>query len=305
MLVPIGIQFVSDNIFNIEKNISLNVVGALIVGVILLNFGLNLIKSRVIISLQVKFDKKLMSSFAKKLLNLPFSFFECRSSGDLFHRYSSNVIVREMVSNRIVSIWLDIGLILIFLVYMWISNIKLAVFITCMAILQITVLCISVRKNKELLGKEVMRQAATSNFFVEIIKSASVVKTKGAEKIVYEKWHELFDKQIQSMKERGNFSTKISSLTQSIQFSAPVLLLFISISEVLSGKLTIGGMFSFYTISSSFLAPISSIVLTINEIIYANVHFNRILEVLHSKEETNIDSGERLDTLNANIKIEM
>ena len=304
LMIPISIKFIADNIFDLQSNGYLKIMGVLILFIIAFNWLLNWSKQRIIVLLQARFDQKLMSHFIKKLLNIPLSFFQMRSSGDLIHRYSSSVIVREILSNRIVSIWLDIGLIIIYLLYMISLSLKLAIVISMMAMIQVMLLYISVQKNKELLRKEVMYQNNTTNFFVEITKSIEIIKTKGAETIIFKKWLHLFEKQIQAMKERGKFSADINSLIQSIRFSAPILILWIAVNEVIANRMSIGGMFSMYTISVSLLMPISSMVLTINDIMYVNVYFNRILDVIHTKSEQNINTGKEVTKLKGSIKVD-
>lgn len=300
LTIPISIEYITDNIN--ENYLSLLVI--LITSIVLLNWLMNFIKSRTVVLLQAKFDKKLMETFVSKLLSLPFVYFQSRSSGDLIQRYSSNVIIRELLSNRMITILLDGGLIIIFLSYMWLSSANLAFFATIMGLLQIVVISLSVQKNKYLQEEEVKAQVNAGNYFAEISKSVGIIKTRGVEKSIYNEWFHLFNKQVEAMKNKGNYLTSINSLNQSIQFAAPLILLLIAMSDVKNGNLTVGEMFAFYTVSVNFLTPMTSIILSINEIIYTNVYFNRVLEVLNSKEEKNIDSGITLKELNGQIKLE-
>ncbi|WP_083249159.1 peptidase domain-containing ABC transporter [Bacillus solimangrovi] len=302
--IPISIEYITDNIINNENNNYLSLVVISLVAIILLNWLMNFTKSRTVVLLQAKFDKKLMQTFVNKLLSLPFIYFQSRPSGDLIQRYSSNIIIRELLSNRIITVLLDGGLIVIFLFYMWYSSAKLALFATLIGLVQIIVISLSVRKIKGLQEEEVKAQVNASNYFADISKSVGIIKTRGVETSIYNKWSHLFNRQVKAMKNKGNYSTSINSLNQSIQFAGPLVLLFIAMMEVGNGNLTVGEMFSFYTVSVNFLTPMSSIILTINEIIYTNVYFNRVLEVLDSKAEKNIDSGIKVDSLSGNIKIE-
>lgn len=300
--VPMSIEYITDNIVNNKNETYLSLFIILIVSVVFLNWLMNFLKSRTAVLLQANVDKKLMQTFVNKLLSLPFNYFESRHSGDLIQRYSSNIIIRELLSNRMITIFLDGGLIVIFFIYMWTLSLKLALFTTVLGLLQVIIVSISMRKNKTLQEKEVMEQVNASNYFAEISKSAGIIKTKGIENSVYNKWVNLFNKQVQAMKKRGYFSSSINSLNQSIQFAAPLVLILLAALEVMKGKLTVGEMFSFYIISINFLTPITSIIRAINELIYTNVYFNRVLDVLESESERNINSGVTSSELAGNIE---
>ena len=67
---------------------------------------------------QTFFDKELMGNLFKHLLNLPYKFFTNRSSGELIFRMNSNVYIRQLLSQRVISIFIDSLLAVAYLIVM-------------------------------------------------------------------------------------------------------------------------------------------------------------------------------------------
>ncbi|NJL57416.1 hypothetical protein HC928_21465, partial [bacterium] len=57
--------------------------------------------------LQIVLDTQVMLGFFEHLLSLPYYFFQQHASGDLLMRVSSNVLIREMLSNRVLNVLFD------------------------------------------------------------------------------------------------------------------------------------------------------------------------------------------------------
>jgi ABC-type bacteriocin/lantibiotic exporter with double-glycine peptidase domain len=73
------------------------------------------LRAALIAYLQSHLDVELMLGFVGHLLTLPLSFFALRPSGDILQRLSSNMIIRELLTGHTVSLVLDGGLILVYL----------------------------------------------------------------------------------------------------------------------------------------------------------------------------------------------
>lgn len=301
LLVPVGLGVLTDLLTQGELAYGSMALPA-VISMIVINGTLMFIKSRTIVKLQFNFDQKLSSEFVAKFLRLPYSFFQKMATGDIVHRYTGAVIVRELLSNRIVSIWLDFGLIIIYLLYMWVTSIKLAFITTFLVTVQVLVSLLNINKNKKLQSKEVAEQANATNYFTEIARAAGIVKIKGAEENINDVWKELFSKQLEAMQKKGKFIAGIQSINQMLQFGTPLIVLCISLFEINAGNISIGTMLTFFTISSGLLAPVTSVVTTVNEVIYANAYFKRIIDILHLQEEDNLIQGKRVELNKASIR---
>lgn len=119
LIPPISTNYFVDN-YVAQENV--NISGKFLIYIILLllsYFSLGTIKSLLITELQQVFNSNLSRKLVKKILSLPNAFLQNRGTGDVVHRYTGIVIVREMLSTRIVDIWLNLGLVIIMMLYVY------------------------------------------------------------------------------------------------------------------------------------------------------------------------------------------
>lgn len=303
LISPISANYFVDLYISNEKFIDIKILLLFVLVLMVVHFSLGSIKAIFTVALQRLFNENLSKSFVDKLLYLPNSFFSKRGAGDIVHRYSGTVIVREMLSSRIIEIWLDIGLVFVYNVYVFVLSPLFAVIMDILAVIIIFLSMFNVIKGQEYIAKEVMEEARTSSFFNELVHAIKIVKLKGSEKEVFDKWNIYFEKQMTAMSKKGRFLSITTACLSTIQFITPLLLLMLAFYFVEKGKLSIGMVFSIYIVAQSFYAPIISGISTINEILYANTYFRRIHEVLKTEEENNLKSGIDCTELSGKIEV--
>ena len=91
--------------FKLQDTLTLLAVGLLIL--MLAQVVMTLLRSTVLLYLQTRVDTQMMLSFFEQLLALPLRFFQQRSSGDLLARLGSNPVIRDTMSNQLISTLLD------------------------------------------------------------------------------------------------------------------------------------------------------------------------------------------------------
>lgn len=285
---PMFVQVVVDQVITPggEANY-MNVLGIAIILLVVIQFIFTLFRSRTLVWLQTRLDWNLMSRFFNHLLQLPFHFFQMRSSGDLILRANSNMIVREILSTRTVTMFLDGGLVFLFLFYMFSKSAHLTMYVLAIGILQVGLLMISQRYTKMYAQEEILRQTRASSYLAEILRGILVVKAEGVEPDVYGHWSGLFQEQMKAARKRGFFTAYVDSMLQTLRYAAPLLVLWVATQEVIAQKMTLGSMFAFYTLSVSFLMPLTNIVTTANQMIFMGTYFRRIMDILDATPEQN------------------
>lgn len=303
LVSPISANYFVDRYISKGIFIDLKILLLFVMLLMIIHFSLGSIKAIFTVALQRLFNENLSKKFVEKILYLPHSFFKKRGAGDIVHRYSGTVIVREMLSSRIIEIWLDIGLVFVYNIYIfWLSPL-FAVLMDMLAIVIIIISIFNVIKGQEYIAKEVMEEARTSSFFNELVHAMKIVKIKGSEAEVFDKWNIYFRKQMIAMSKKGKFVSIMTASLSTIQFITPLLLLILAFYFVGKGELSIGMVFSIYIVAQSFYGPIVSGISTINEILYANTYFRRIYEVLKTEEEKNLKNGIDCTSLTGKIEV--
>lgn len=83
----------------------------------------SLLKTRITVNFQTSFDKDILSSTIRQLLDLPYSYFVNRSKGELVYRINSNTYIREVLLEEISGLIINI---MFFFLYLIISKRQIA-----------------------------------------------------------------------------------------------------------------------------------------------------------------------------------
>lgn len=184
--IPILFKFVINSF--IKSNLNLTKLIYLSTFLIV-TYGISFyLKGKLTVKLQTDFNNTLSEKFVKKLFSLPYSFFSLTDSADLIHRYNGSVIVRNLLSQKIVNIWLSIGTVILALIYVFSQSIFIGLFLVLMAFIQIVISLIRVQQKQYLLGKEVLEQSNSLSKFMDMINLISYIKFSNMEEDAFKKW---------------------------------------------------------------------------------------------------------------------
>lgn len=283
--IPISIKYVVDNIFK-DLNVDIiNIIGLIGVLIFMVYFGFTLLHGRLLVKLQNNLDITLMNRFISHLFSLPYKFFEMRTSGDLILRTNSNVVIRQIISNQLITSMINLSLILVLLIYMFTQSVKLTFSVLVIAFFQVGIILFTKSKLKVMTQAELSSQSNTSGYITEAIQGISVIKSLGIEKEMYTGWSDLFDKQIISSKNKLLYQNKINAINSSLMFLAPLLIAWFGSILVMQKEITLGTLFAFQSLVVIFLTPFTSLATSFSEIIRIGTLLERIRDILDTKRE--------------------
>lgn len=306
--IPIFLKSVINVYINSKKiNIyNVSIMSLLIISIYGVAF---LLRSRLAVKLQVIFNDKLTENFVKKLFSLPYKFFSIMDSSDLTHRYSGSAVVRSLFSEKLINIWLDFGTVIFSLIYIFFQNIFIGEFILGMGILQVMISLFAVKQKQYLVGREILEQSNSLSDFMDSLTLMPYIKFKNLEKTSFNRWYSAQKKYSDSMTHEGDFTTIFSTLNSTINFLTPFIATILALTLPIVGNLNIGNIFAIFLLSSSVIAPLSQVINSFDDILYANKYFERMIEIQYNKSEnvtTGLDLSENssldIQTENVNFK---
>src|SRR6266540_3462414 len=116
LVLPLSTKMVVDRIIPHARDDLLSVFGVAVVGTALFSGLLTLLRALTLIALRARADTALSRGFVRHLLRLPLLFFLHRSRGDLLLRLASVSNTRETVTQQLLTLVLDSGLLVGYLV---------------------------------------------------------------------------------------------------------------------------------------------------------------------------------------------
>lgn len=293
VMVPMFLKFIIDNVL-IKQNLDLiNILGVGSLCVLLIYFLFTFTYGKLLVKLQNSLDLSLMKRFISHLFSLPYKFFELRTSGDLMLRANSNVAIRQIISNQLITTIINILLVIFLTIYMFSQSIKLTLLILVIAFLEVVVILTTMSKQKLYTQTEVAFQANTNGFLTEAIRGVSVIKSLGVGNEVNENWRSLFSEQIQATNNKLSYQNNVNSIIKTLNFAAPLSVAWLGTLLVLDGHITLGTLFAFQSLVVTFLAPFTSLATSFGDIVKVETLLGRIRDILKTEPE----QTEKLETI--------
>ncbi|WP_208592027.1 peptidase domain-containing ABC transporter [Gracilibacillus suaedae] len=285
IITPITIGWITDNVIVPEDTEILPTILYIILSLFLFYEIFSILRSFLIAKMQTLFDESLMKRFVSHLLKLPYSFFEERSVGDLVFNSNSHIIIRQILSNRSITLMIDIILLFTYATFMLIQSVVMGMLVISLGIMIFLSVLISRTVTKRLTDRDVNAQAKTQSFLAEFLHGMTDVKTLSVEGQVYEGWWKKFSHQIQITQKRTFWTSSLDSFANGILVLAPALLIAVGAYYVINGQISLGTLLAFNALSAAFLAPISSLGQTYNDWLLINSYIQKINDVMLTKTE--------------------
>lgn len=245
----------------------------------------SLLRSSVLLYLQTRVDTQMMLGFFEQMISLPLRFFQQRSSGDILARLSSNTVIRDLISNQLVSSVLDSAFVLVYLTILFATSPLFGLLVLFLSVLQVVLLIVSNYVVRELTTRELTAQGKSQSYVAEALVGMITLKAAGAEYRALQHWTSLFFDQMNASVRRNYVSSLNNTIISTLQNFSPVFLLIVGTVLVLGGSLSVGTMLGLVALSTAFLTPLSSLVNTGQRLQQVHSHLERIADVMEAEPE--------------------
>ena len=304
LVFPLLTKLLIDQVLPFKQVDILTLLGVGMVMILLAQVVTSLLRSWLLVYLSARLDTHMMVGFFEHLLTLPYSFFQQRSSGDLLTRLGSNTVIRDTLSNQLISTILDASTVVIYLCILLWQSIPFGVLTVVIGALQAVLLLSTTRTMKELMGRELAAQGKSQGYTTEALIGMATIKAAGAEQRAMDRWSNLFFDQLNISIKRGYIGAVIGAAMSTLSSFSSLALLWLGTTQVLNGTISIGTMFALNTLATSFLSPLGSLVSSGQQLQLVHAHLDRITDITTSEPEQNVQIVQQPPPLSGNIRME-
>ncbi|MDN0200008.1 peptidase domain-containing ABC transporter [Streptomyces sp. S.PNR 29] len=256
-------------------------ISALVVGQALIGF----IRNQLLLHMRNRIDHALMTSFLRHLFRLSYPYFQLRNSGDILTRVSSSMLVREVLTSHTLSLVLDGGMGLLYIVVLWRLAPSMALVVMGAAACQIVIALAFTPRVRETSRQEISAMTSAQAQLVESLSGIETLKAAGAERVALDRWQELYERQLASTLRKGTVSNKMDGVMDLTRLGAPLVLLWTGAWLVMDGNMSVGTLVGANTLAGMALSPISTLSQTYHALQGAGVHVRRLRDVLAEPPE--------------------
>ncbi|HXR66304.1 MAG TPA: cysteine peptidase family C39 domain-containing protein, partial [Ktedonobacteraceae bacterium] len=150
------------------------------------------LRSSLLIYLQTRIDTNMMLNFFEHMLSLPYRFFQLRLSGDLLARMNSNLAIRDLLTNQLISTLLDGGTVVTYFIILLFLSKLVAGIALGIGIVQAALLLVTSSSIRRLTQRDLEAQGKTQGYMNEVLSGIATIKAAGAEHRAFNRWENLF-----------------------------------------------------------------------------------------------------------------
>ena len=282
---PLFTALLVDRIVPREDRGLLLTVAVALLGITAFSTLFSFVRSRLTVEVMSRIDARLTVSFVERLMELPFSYLQNRSSGDLMLRMNSHVQIRSALTSTAFSAVLDGLFVLSYLVLMLLTDVVVAGLVIALGVLRVTVFALTRLRLRELVSESIQRRAEARSYQVRMLSGMEALKSMGAEREVARKWTDLFVKELNIGIEQNRLNATVGAVTGALAGGGTMLILIVGALRVLDGHLTLGVMLAMNAFAAGFLGPLSSLVGTVSSIYLLGSYVDRIEDVIETEPE--------------------
>ncbi len=265
-------------------------IGALV----LTQFAVAHLRSMMLVNLQTRVDRELMTRLFGHLLRLPYAFFQQRSSGDLMQRLSSSILLRELVTAQVLTAVIDGGLVTVYFAVLATRDTEFALLAAGIGLAQVLAVAVVNSRLIRLSHRQLNVQAEAESALMEALSGIATVKSMGVERQVYDSWLTRYDAALRVDRAQNRLTSTVGNVTAAVGLAGPLALLWLGTARMFEGGMSLGEMLGLQALAMSFLVPLSSLVSSAQVLQSVVSHLQRLRDVFAARPETG--DGEALDT---------
>ena len=304
LAVPVLTAIVVDQVIPFKLNDILPLLGAGLIVILTAQLVTMLLRGALLVYLQTRIDTYIMPSFFEHMLTLSPAFFQKRSSGDIMARLSSNAIVRDIISNQIVSAFLDGSFVIFYLIILLSRSLTFGILVIAIGLVQVILLLSTNGSMRALTRRQLESAGKTQGYVAEVLAGMDTLKAAGAEHRAMGRWTNLFFDQLNTTVNQNYLSSTIGTFMSTLRTLSPLLLLWVGTTMVLNKQMDIGVMLALSALASAFLTPVASLVSSAQQLQVVNSHLERIADVLDAQPEQDIQRVQPPPRLSGRIRLE-
>jgi subfamily B ATP-binding cassette protein HlyB/CyaB len=285
LITPLFTQVILDKVIVHRTMATLDVLAVAFIAIVVFEFLLNVTRNYIFIHTANKIDAKLGAKLFRHLFALPFVYFESRKVGNIVARVRELDTIREFITNKSISVLVDLFFSMIFVVVMFLYSVKLTVvFLAFVVLVGILYLTVTPELRKRLQYKFQMGAQANS-YLVESITGIQTVKSLALEGSMQRKWEDNLGKYVHSAFSLSKMSTVAGAVSGTFQRLMTIVVLYLGVKLVIDNQLTIGQLIAFQMFAGQFTGPFLRLVNLWNEFQQALLSVDRISDILNNPIE--------------------
>ena len=255
------------------------------VGIVVIYGIMTYIRKKSLIRLQMEVDRHLTKETFSKMLKLPYQYYERRTNGDLLFRLNCLPLIRDLLSDHVMTGVIQAGFVVIIMICMILKSPLLA--LTVAVILALNAVFIMAIRKKIVAANQIqiVENTKLQSIQVETVQSIFNIKTAGIEEEFFSNWLSRYCKGMQAYEVKNQILNIYQTILNLFQIMGPFLVLWVGIYLNLQGVITVGVAIACYSLANTVFGACISVFHMWNDFTIATAYMERIKDITDAEEE--------------------
>lgn len=240
LAVPMVVQKVIDSLSSVHITIHIWKITLLVLLIMCAHFVLSLLRQKILLNINMKLFKTMISNMIHKIFRLDVSFFEWHSAGDIGNRFNSINQLNDILTNGFINIIIQGITSLVCLAVMTSISPYLTAFVVAGSIIQIAIMILLNSKNLIKTKEYIYSQSAIQGEIIDTLENIMEIKCMGMDNAVKSNLQNSYTKLIEKFKGKTGISNLMNSFSSSLNLIFPLMIYLIGSYSVEQGEITIG-----------------------------------------------------------------
>ncbi|WP_162300570.1 peptidase domain-containing ABC transporter [Anaerosacchariphilus polymeriproducens] len=285
LILPILIESMIDLTTHKTNKMQVKYCIYFVLATILIYGIMSFIRQKSVIDLQMEVDTHLTKETFSKLMKLPYKYFESRANGDLLFRLNSLNIIRDLISQHIITGVIQLGYAIVIIGYLLDKSVLLTG--VTIGIFVINGLFIFLMRPKilEANQNQIIENTKLQSIQSETIYSMFGIKAAGMESEIENNWSNRYRRSMKAYKKKNIILNIYTTIITVFQTVGPFCILLLGLKLCIMGHVTIGAVIASYSLASTFIGTSVSLFNMWNDFSLASSYLERINDITEAKEE--------------------
>ncbi|MBK8191253.1 MAG: type I secretion system permease/ATPase [Vampirovibrionales bacterium] len=304
LVTPLFTQVILDKVLVHHSLTTLNVLAVAFVGVTGFELLLNLSRNYIFTHTANKIDAKLGAKLFRHLFNLPYAYFESRPVGVIIARIRELDAIREFITNKSVTLMVDLLFSVVFVVMMALYSVPLTLLTLGFIVAIGLIYLIGTPAFRARLNTKFQMMAQSNSYLVESVTGVETVKSLAVEGAMQRKWEDYLGRYLGASFRLSALGSILGSLSSCLQKLQTICLLFFGVKLVLDNQLTVGQLIAFQMFANQFTAPVLRLVNLWNDFQQTLLGVDRLGDILNNPIESASEKEITLPKINGMIRFD-
>jgi ATP-binding cassette, subfamily B, bacterial len=249
------------------------------------SMSINFIRSWILLHISVRINVSILTDFLIKLMKLPISYFENKTTGDIMQRMNDQQKIESFLTGTALNTFFSVVNLVVFTIVLIYYNFLIFSISLFGAVLYFLWIALFLKRRRELNYKQFHISSGNQSNIVELVNGMQEIKLNNSETQKRWNWEN-------TQASLYKFKIKNLALDQTQQVGSSfinqgknILITFLSVKAVIYGNITLGGMMAIQYIVGQVNNPIEQMISFIQTYQDAKISLERLNEVHQMKDE--------------------